>query len=167
MITEGGRNVDLRIDSPAVIKQFVVPAVRRWRWTRVGRLYPELRSDTPGNGAIMQPIWKLLRSKKPDLEWGSGHKSALCSVICGRQWPQDRCFAAGFAKHSKSFFCLSDMGIDSSKHSQDDPELQNVPDGTLWRRAWVCPAQAVLRERLAPGGFVSSESSPRQPAEGY
>lgn len=54
----------------------------------------------------MEPIWKLLNSKRKDADWNEGFRGALRSAISNRQWTQERCHAAGFATHSRCLLCL-------------------------------------------------------------
>ena len=62
---------------------------------------------TDGEGAIMEPIWKLLRSTAATVTWNSDFRAALKSALSGRQWTQQRCWAAGWEmKHSKCLFCV-------------------------------------------------------------
>ena len=55
----------------------------------------------------MEPIWKLLRSNAATEDWNSDFRAALKSQLSGRQWTQQRCWAAGWdMKHCKCLFCL-------------------------------------------------------------
>ena len=54
----------------------------------------------------MEPITKLLKSKENSVNWNPALRGSLRSAIAGRQYPQARVFAAGWATHSKCLFCL-------------------------------------------------------------
>ena len=54
----------------------------------------------------MEPITKLLKSKANNEDWNPALRGSLRSAIAGRQYPQARVFAAGWATHSKCLFCL-------------------------------------------------------------
>ena len=55
---------------------------------------------------MMQPIWTLLKSRREDMEWNASLRSGLASLLAGRQFPQTRCFAAGWVTHNKCTACL-------------------------------------------------------------
>ena len=106
-ITDRGRQLDLRVDPPAVVIREVNDAVRRWRWRAVAEKFPSLSVLADGEGAVMEPIWKLLRSTAATMTWNSDFKAALISAIVGRQWSQARCWAAGWTMlHNKCLFCV-------------------------------------------------------------
>ena len=92
--TDTGAELDLKIDPPAVIERNVREAVVRWRWRNIEKSFPELAVNGTGRGAMMQPIWSLLKSKRDDLEWNPTLRGGLSSTLAGRQFPQVRCFAA-------------------------------------------------------------------------
>ena len=56
VIADTGRIVDLSIEPPIVVTALCDEAVVRWRWKRIEERIPELRSATPGTGAVMAPI---------------------------------------------------------------------------------------------------------------
>ena len=66
--TDTGAELDLKIDPPAVIERNVREAVVRWRWRNIEKSFPELAVNRTGRGAMMQPIWSLLKSERDDLE---------------------------------------------------------------------------------------------------
>ena len=104
--TDAGVVLDLRLDPPALVEAQVKSAVERWRWRNMEKGIPELATNGTGRGAMMQPIWSLLNSKKENLEWNSTLRGGLGSVLAGRQFPQTRCFAAGCTTHNKCTACL-------------------------------------------------------------
>ena len=55
---------------------------------------------------MMEPITKLLKSKANNEEWNLELRGSLRSAIAGRQYPQARVFAAGWAERNKCLFCL-------------------------------------------------------------
>ena len=106
-ITDRGRQLDLRVDPPAVVTREVNDAVRRWRWRAIAVKYPSLSVLADGEGAVMEPIWKLLRSTSATASWNGDFRAALTSAICGRQWTQSRCWTAGWNMlHNKCLFCV-------------------------------------------------------------
>ena len=54
----------------------------------------------------MEPITKLLKSKADNEDWNPALRGALRSAIAGRQYPQARVCAAGWAEHNKCLPCL-------------------------------------------------------------
>ena len=58
-ITDRGMPLDLRIDPPAVIIRQTRASVRRWRWRAVALKHPCSSVLADGEGAMMEPIWKL------------------------------------------------------------------------------------------------------------
>ena len=90
-ITDRGVQLDLLADPPVVITRHVHDAVRWWRWRAVALKYPSLSVGADGEGAIMEPIWKLLRSTVATEIWNGDFRAALKSALCGRQWTQQRC----------------------------------------------------------------------------
>ena len=110
--TDRGRHLDLRVDPPAVIIREVHDAVRRWRWRALALKYPSLSVFADGEGAVMEPIWKLLRSTTATETWNSDFRAALKSLICARQWSQQRYFSAGWGVgHNRCLFCVHQCSI--------------------------------------------------------
>ena len=103
LVTDRGRVLNLVVDPPIVVVEEVRASVKRWRWRRIEDIYPSLQVGTLGNGAFMEPIWRLLKSKQNDSEWNEALRGALRSAITNRQWTQERCFAAksAFATHNR------------------------------------------------------------------
>ena len=102
--------MDLLLDPPAVVKPEVARAVKRWRWRNVEAKMTQLKKGGgSGAGAPMEPITKLLKSKANNEEWNPALRGSLRSAIAGRQYPQARIYAAGWADHSKCLFCLLNL----------------------------------------------------------
>ena len=60
----------------------------------------------------MEPIWKPLRSTSATETWNNDFRGALKSAVCGRQWTQHRCWAAGWdMQHNKCLFCVHQCSI--------------------------------------------------------
>jgi hypothetical protein len=114
VLTDAGRTLRLDLDPPAAVAKEVKAAVRRWRWRTVEGSHHSLFSGGAGRGATMDPLWKLLRSNERSEDWNPSLRGALRSAIAGRQWPQARCFRAGFAVHPKCLFCVYGACTDSS-----------------------------------------------------
>ena len=70
-VTDRGLLLNPLVDPPAYITRQVNEAVRRWRWRAISLRYPSLSVLADGEGAIMEPIWKLLRSTAATEEWNS------------------------------------------------------------------------------------------------
>jgi hypothetical protein len=99
LVTDEGRTLRLDIDPPVVVVRAVYDAVRRWRWRAIEDAHHSLSSAGAGQGAVIAPIWKLLNSREKTPAWNQSLRGVLKSAIANRQWPQERCFKAGFAKH--------------------------------------------------------------------
>ena len=85
-----------------MIKRAVEGAVRRWRWKDLAEKHPCLH----GGSCNFDPIYKLLASMHNNDEWNPYLKAMLSSVLANRQFPQARCFQAGWVQHPKCIFCL-------------------------------------------------------------
>ena len=161
------RCAGLDLDPPVVVAREVHEAVRRWRWRTIEGAHPSLSSAGAGRGAVMEPIWKLLNSRESTPAWNEHLRGALRSVIANRQWPQVRCFKAGFANHAKCLCCVHGVSVDSAGEAmpaagpRPDPsqgdlaapsqeQIDEAPVGTLFHRIWRCPRLASLRLRYAP-----------------
>ena len=109
--TDQGETLDMCLDSPAAVKLEVARAVKRWRWRNVEAELPQLRKGGSGTGALMEPITKLLKSKANNEDWNLALRGSLRSAIAGRQYPQSRVFAAGWADHNKCLSCLQKLVV--------------------------------------------------------
>ena len=85
--TDHGKVLDLLLDPPAVVKTEVIRAVRRWRWRNMKRSMPELSRGGSGVGALMEPVWSLLKPRANNEEWKPALRGSLRSAIAGRQYP--------------------------------------------------------------------------------
>lgn len=79
----------------------VEAAVRRWRWRNAAEAHPSLHK-----GCNFERISKLLGSKRNDGEWNAMLMGMLNSVVANMQFPQSRCYQAGWVQHPKCIFCL-------------------------------------------------------------
>ena len=116
--TDQGEVLDLLLDSPAAVKLEVTRAVKRWRWRNLEVQIPQLKKGRSGAGALMEPITKLLKSKANNEDWNPALRGSLRSAMAGRQYPQARVFAAGWAVHNKCLFCLHKLANLGSKASR-------------------------------------------------
>ena len=148
LITDRGDVLDLRLDPPKVVAQQVFDAVKRWRWQRIEKKHRRLAEGGTGRGAMMTPVWKLLRSKLQNDTWNSGHRSALRSAIANRQWTQTGCCAAGFVKHGKCLLCLDDIikqrlpNLTDEERMLIEPSADDIaaaPIGNAFHRITACP----------------------------
>ena len=129
----------------------------------------------------MEPIWKLLRSTVATEIWNGDFRAALKSALCGRQWTQQRCWAAGWdMHHSKCLFCAHQCLpvpplVPSSVRGKEggalpaEPQSTDVmtqptaaqivtaPLGTIRHRIYRCPHLEPLRAKLAPKEMVEKE----------
>eukprot|EP00973_Karenia_brevis_P087820 12181793-Karenia_brevis.AAC.1 len=143
-MTDQGQEINLRVDSPAYVKQLVYESVCRWRWRRISTRMPALNDDR-GMGAWWSPLRQLLHQRDTET-WGPKQKSALRSVLASRQWPQARLFSAGLVEDASCRLC------------QNLPEDAFLPrldasarrQGCLLHRSWLCPALQVGRTQQAP-----------------
>ncbi len=161
--TDRGRALDLAIDPPIVVARECEDAVRRWRWRVVEETVPSLASGGAGFGADFSPVLKLLRPSSESTEWTAEYRGALRSAVLGRQWPQARCYAAGFTDHNRCCLCLSNVlsahGVQSAADLPADV-FAAVPFGTLMHRVFSCPAHRDARTRYAPDDVRFREPSP-------
>ena len=77
VITEDGKLLQFHLGPPAAIANQGKLAVKRWRWRRLEKTMPQLAKGGSGSGALMAPVWKLLRSKQNDEEWNPACRGAL------------------------------------------------------------------------------------------
>ena len=131
----------------------------------------------------MEPITKLLKSKANNEDWNPVLMGSLRSAIAGRQYPQARVFAAGWADHNKRLFCLHKIagaGVATArrtriqgKTSQEEvtrrskvrhkveataEQIAQAPVGNLVHRIWKCPSEwmSKLRSKWAQPGSVAT-----------
>ena len=76
VITDNGKVIQFHLDSPAAIAIQIKLAVRRWRWGNLEKTMPQLAKGGNTNGALMTPVWKLLKSKQNDDEWNPACRGA-------------------------------------------------------------------------------------------
>ena len=144
---------------------------------------PQLKKGGSGAGAL-EPIKKLLRSEDNNEDWNPALRGSFKSAIAGRQYPQARVFAAGWATHNKCFFCLhklADIGARTErrtrikaktkqrdKANQDKmrykveataEQIVEAPVGNLGHRIWKFQAEYMVKLRgkwPAPGDLVTT-----------
>lgn len=175
LLTDQGETLDLLLDPLAVVKNEVTKAVQRWRWRDVEVKIPQLKKGGSGAGALMEPLWKLLRPKANDKEWNPALRGSLRSAMAGRQYPPPRAMAAGWADHNKCLFCLHDIVSKSAqpmrrtrtritgktnpikvgkarrKVKASAEQIARAPVGNLGHIIWNCQAQWMsgLRDKWA------------------
>ena len=69
LVIDECRKLQLDVDPPAVITEECMKAVRRWRWRRVGEDGGSDSEPGDGRGALMEPMWALLRSEQNHDSW--------------------------------------------------------------------------------------------------
>ena len=104
--TDEGVELDLTLDPPAAVIRHVRNSVVRWRWRNTEAKFPDLAANGSGRGAMMQPIWSLLKDQRNDDQWDSNCRGGLRSTLAGRQFTQNRCYAAGWSDHDRCLACL-------------------------------------------------------------
>ena len=113
-VTDLGRQVWFKRDSPCMVKALVRESVDRWRWKLVEAQFRALRV-AEGRGPVWEPVARLLKTGR----WGTAHcrgaeevitisggeRAALKSALVGGQWPQDRLHRAGLVDHPNCVLC--------------------------------------------------------------
>ena len=99
--------MDLRLDPPAVVVQQCHLVVQRWRWKRIEKQFLHLAATGTGRGPLMEPVWKILQPRARNADWTPQHQGGLRSAIVGRQYPQVRMRAVGWAEHDRCLVCLN------------------------------------------------------------
>ena len=153
VMTDAGRVLHLHLDPPIVVAKEVEAAVRRWRWRNVERDVPSLDSAGAGRGANIAPVMSLLQPASDTPGWTVEFRGGLKSALLNRQWPQSRCFAAGFTRHNRCCLCLAKVLAEhAAECAADLPEqaLAAVPVGSALHRVWDCPAHDSARALHAP-----------------
>ena len=99
----------------------------------------------------MEPLWQLINSKVNNEQWNPDFRGCLKSAFAGRQYPQTRVMAAGWADHNRCISCLSAIvdseavntgGVDKEKRTMRDPvvaspqQVLKAPVGNLNHRIW-------------------------------
>ena len=105
LCTDEGRELVLTLDPPVVVRAEVMASVRRWRDRLVFSKYKHLGQFDESHGLHLKPLWKALRpSHVPS--WNEAHQAGLRSAFADRQWPQDRCWTAGWTQHDRCMLCV-------------------------------------------------------------
>ena len=139
MVCDDGSVIDMRYDSPAVVKDVVIRAVRRWRVRRLAEQFPHLVPDAPDfaprcSGSrqeqqlrnhifdftgVLSGIMKARSSggKAFDL-WRPECKLYVISAISGGQWPQARLAATkrGWVQDDLCRLCFESPGTLQHRH---------------------------------------------------
>ena len=160
--TDREEPIDLLLDPPAVVKFKVIEA--------------QLARGGSGAGALMEPIYALLRSKENSDLWNAALRGALRSAIAGRQYTQARAYAAGWTEHSRCLFCLYDTVLNglSIKQRSKTVEADNQANtGTTFGRTALpsgdtvdlasMPSQSRLGGGMAFGCSASSSDDTVHP----
>ncbi len=91
------------------------------------------------------------------------------SAIAGRQFPQSRCYTAGFADHDKCLVCVYALmekeGLDPEIQTPTDAILQRCQVGKLHHRSWTCIHSAGQRskgvsERIVAAAVATKGNDP-------
>ena len=132
LTTDLGRSLDLTLDPPVVVNREIVRAVRRWRDAAVFKRHTHLGDIAKAHGLFMSPIWRALNGPSgKDLEWTQAARSSLRSALAGRQWPQQRCWQAGFVEHDRCVLCVHNNYVERSTTVPTDVDLDaGLPSGS-------------------------------------
>ena len=117
-VTDRGRQVLFKRDSPCMVKALVRESVDRWRWKVAEAQFPALRTAA-GRGPVWEPVARLLKFGRWERAHGRSErraneevititgreKAALKSAVVGGQWPQDRLYRAGLVDHPNCALC--------------------------------------------------------------
>jgi len=124
--TDEGRRLHMGRDPPAVVRKEVVRAVQKWRWKRIEVTHPQLARNGSGRGALMEPIWKLLKQPKKgkQAKLSPQEQGCLKSVAAGRQYTQSRVRACGWAEHDKCLVCLLEIVEADKARCGGAPDVQ-------------------------------------------
>ena len=152
LVTDTGKALNLKLDPPAVVIREVKLAVQRWRWRNVEQYLTHLKRGGSGRGALMEPIWSLLRSSQNIAEWNPTLRGSLRSAMCNRQWPQVRVFDAGWAQHDRCVLCLhSNVKDDRRRRGLGSVESETTDRDTLMRRPVVESDNVIKLTPVASG----------------
>lgn len=136
VMTDDGTPLNFAADPPAVVREECREAVRRWRWRNIASTMNQLQLNGTSQGAVMQPIWSLLKSKQNDERWNPRLRGYLKSVVSNRQWTQVRLKLAGKAEHDRCLFCLQakiDAVRQLSRNGNPDVSWFSDPvEAALW-----------------------------------
>ena len=122
----------------------------------IERCWPNLVNAGTGRGPIMEPIWKLLKSKSRTDDWNHHHRGGLKSAMAKRQFPQTRMLECGFATHDKCLVCLSRI-VDEDERTARGNDTEEVEDGNLARTRSINDKVVASDEQLnrAPKGDLN------------
>ena len=102
-VTDTGRQVFFRRDSPKMVKALVRQSVDRWRWKLAESQFPALRTMA-GRGPIWEPIAKLLKFGRWSTKkggQGSREEQEVISITAGEGEPKvGRCGRAVAARQA-------------------------------------------------------------------
>ena len=107
VVSDSGRCLDFRLDSPAAVLTEAREAVRRWRWRRIMKAFPQMTPAEPDITAIKSDegptkvhfydfakeahqVIKGKGQKKNLQEWDMCYVPSLISAVSGGQWTQAR-----------------------------------------------------------------------------
>ena len=159
LITDDGESLHLCSDPPAVVEKKVIESVRRWRWQNVAEKHSHLQRGT--RGVQFEPVQKTLSAKQIkgySIETTKHIQSGLRSALANRQWPQLRCYKAGFTKHDRCL-CCAERHYRSLAHNKscsdeqllewldsEEPGQLDLPVGSIEHRVWFCPTFGLERQ---------------------
>ncbi len=169
LTTDRGRLVDLRLDPPLVVKRLVKEAVERWRWRRADVHLPGIDPWGCGDGAMMEPLRRLLRPAPDTAVWNRGTRAALRSALTGGQWTQARLVAAGLHDDNRCRACLAQQGGGGGCSDLGDVRADVPPPAAISADAGVdVPMGAVQDQRVTAhgGGGNADLAAPSHVASG-
>ena len=150
LVTDQGRQLDLLLDPPVVVRTEVTAAVRRWRDRNVFLKFPHLGPVERSHGLCLKPLWAALRRTDP--QWSRAHQASLRAAFADRQWPQERCWNAKWTQHDRCVLCVDSAtqsrltrhgtSCGSAETPPEEPthdDVSQAPVGSLIHRVCHCP----------------------------
>eukprot|EP00973_Karenia_brevis_P063367 8807706-Karenia_brevis.AAC.1 len=80
----------------------------------------------------VQPLFRIINSRRVVEEWNPSMRGALVSTIVNRQWPQARLAQAKLVESRNCRLCVH---FGHCTPQDEDPKHK----GTLVHRLWICP----------------------------
>ena len=151
--------MNLQLDPPIVVKAECLAAVRLWRDAAVFQKFRHLGSSDSRHGLLLGPLWKLLKANDTAL-WSGKHKGGLKAAFTDRQWPQDRCWTAGWTEHDRCMLC-----VESATTTRVARQRQATMQAPSLAHAHVASAPALMI-RPSDDSLPSDGTSPANSGDG-
>ena len=125
----------------------------------MGTRIPSLGVDSTCRVVAEEALGKLLalagstKSPRELSSWSSAARGQLGSLLAGRQWPQARLHAYGWASNPWCQLCLQVHGREV--------------EGTLAHRLWCCPVLDPVRANVFPEDVLRAAKAAQAAGEGH